>query len=119
MKRFCKVSRRIILTFLLINQLYFSLFALDRTEGSECSSVNGTYFENSFNIYESKANLNNKVFINEKITAEKFCSEKFYNIILSIAEETGLLFFINSKKNPNRLLSVITEQSVPRSPPVS
>jgi hypothetical protein len=120
MKKLCRVSRPIIFAFLVINQLYFSFFTLAKTDESNNSTANGTIIVKSFNIYESKANFNNKTNTYANLLSiVKFSSEKFYNIILSIAEEIGFLFFINSEKNPNSLLSVITEQSVPRSPPVS
>lgn len=120
MKRFSKISRPIILTILVFNQLYFSLLTLDKTDENKSLTRNGTFIETSFNIYESKANLNNKVSGCEKLlSTEKFSSERFYNIVLTIAEETAFLFFINSEKNSNSLLSVITNQTIPRSPPLS
>jgi len=85
----------------------------------EFQNVNETYITKYFDIYSSKANISNKSTPFEKVlTSEKLFSENFYTKVLAIAEKLGFLFFINSKNNQNYFLTVITEATVPRSPPL-
>jgi hypothetical protein len=117
-----KYCNPVIIILLVIAQLYFSIAAgkYSETETDDLQTINETYLTSSFDIYTNEANLNNKIASSEKVlSSRQLPNDNFYTTVLTIAEELGRLYFINSENNPNYLLSVIIEKTVPRSPPLT
>ena len=115
-----KSCNPVIITLQVIAQLYFSIAAgkYSETGTDDLQTINETYLTSSFVIYTNEANLNNKIAASEKVlSSRQFPNDNFYTTVLTIAEELGRLYFINSENNPNYLLSVIIKKTVPRSPP--
>ena len=122
MNKSLKSCNPVIITLLVIAQLYFSIAAgkYTETETDDLQTINETYLTSSFVIYTNEANLNNKIAASEKVlSSRQFPNDNFYATVLTIAEELGRLYFINSENNPNYLLSVLIEKTVPRSPPLT
>jgi hypothetical protein len=117
-----KSCNPVIITLQVIAQLYFSIGAVkySETETDDLQTINETYLTSSFVIYTNEANHNNKIAASEKVlSSRQFLNDNFYTTVLTIAEELGRLYFINSENNPNYLLSVLIEKTVPRSPPLA
>lgn len=114
-------NKSVIASVLITAQLYFCAVAANfiRDEWEKRQTINETFLTTSFVIYASEASILNKTTSSEKVlSSQQFLNDGFYTTILTKAEKLGLLFFVNSQENPNRLLSLITEESVYRSPPL-
>jgi hypothetical protein len=122
MNKSLKSCNPVIIILLGIAQLYFSIAAgnYSENETDNLQTINETYLTSSFVNYTNEANLINKIAASEKVlSSRQFPNDNFYTTVLTIAEELGRLYFINSENNPNYLLSVIIKKTVPRSPPLA
>jgi hypothetical protein len=116
-----KINRSIIITFLVISQIYFSaVIGGDfKNEGNKVLTTNEIYLLKSFVLYNSAVNINNKTSGSEKVlTLQKLLNDKFYTIVLELQEKQELLVYAKSEENSCHIPNTILRKTNPRSPPL-